>query len=332
MSARKYTLVEDWEQLPSGYKHGAVSDVGVDSRDRVYLLTRKDSRVIVYERDGTFVMSWGEGLFHGRPHDITIGPDDSVYCVDDRDHVIYKCTTDGKVLMTMGTSGVASDTGYDSTKKSRYERLLTITHGGPPFNRPTGLAVAPSGELYVSDGYGNARVHRFSADGKLIQSWGEPGTGPGQFNVPHGIRVTSDGRVLVADRENDRIQTFSPDGVYLDQWTDVRRPPDLFIDREGLVYIPELGWELERRSMLYGVRVLAPRVSVRDSNGAILERWESADGGPLGDFAPPHGMCVDSQGDLYLASTNNAGRSRPSAVPGGERLPDYYTFQKFARA
>ncbi|MFQ5841463.1 MAG: hypothetical protein ACE5I8_03410, partial [Thermodesulfobacteriota bacterium] len=220
----RYEVIEGWEQLPAGYVHRDVDGVAVDSRDRLYLITRGDARVIVYERDGTFVMSWGEDIFTPRTHGITVGPDDSVYTVDDGDHAVRKFTQDGKEIMVIGTPGVPSDTGYDKKKG-----LASITHGGPPFNRPTNVAIASNGELYVCDGYGNARVHRFTADGTLVQSWGEPGTGPGQFNLPHGICIAADGRVLVADRENDRIQLFGPDGEYLDQWTHLQRPTDIFI-------------------------------------------------------------------------------------------------------
>lgn len=169
-NAPRYTVVEGWEQLPEGYIHRDVPDVAVDSRDRVYLITRNDPRVIVYERDGTFVRSWGERILTERAHGITIDSDDFVYCVDDADQTVRKFTPDGKLLMTIGTSGLASDTGYDGSKQSLYERLSSIKRGGPPFNRPTAVAIAPSGEIYVSDGYGNARVHRFSPEGKLIQS------------------------------------------------------------------------------------------------------------------------------------------------------------------
>ena len=122
-----------------------------------------------------------EGLFTNRTHGLTVGAD-AVYCADDGDHTVRKFSSDGTLLLTIGTAGVASDSGYDG------KSTASIQRGAPPFNRPTNVAVAPSGDLYVSDGYGNARVHRFSADGKLIQSWGEPGLAPGQFNLPHGIR------------------------------------------------------------------------------------------------------------------------------------------------
>jgi sugar lactone lactonase YvrE len=326
MDAPRYSPVVGWEQLPKGYRHRDVPDIAVDSRDRVFLITRGDPRVIIYERDGTFVNSWGQGLFTERTGGIAIGPDDSVYCVDDGDHTVRKFTADGQLLMTLGTSGVPGNSGYDITRATTYEKVGSITHGGPPFNRPTNVAVAPSGDLYVSDGYGNCRVHRFSAKGKLIQSWGEPGMGPGQFHLPHGVGVTADGRVLVADRENDRIQVFSPDGRYLDQWTDTQRPADIFIDRAGLVYIGELGWRRHERSFAHGVRELPARVCVFESNGSLLARWVSSPDGGLGTFAVPHGICVDSHGDLYLGETATSW-----ALSGGLVPPERYAVKKFAR-
>src|SRR5262249_34409985 len=150
-----------------------------------------------------------------RPHGIWIGPDDSVYLTDDNGHAVRKFTIEGKLLLTLEPCGRPSDTGV------RDMDYRTIRCGAGPFNLPTNLATSPRGELYVTDGYGNARVHKFSPDGKLLRSWGEPGTGPGQFNLPHGIGIDSQGRVFVADRENSRLQLFSPDGDFLEEWTDV---------------------------------------------------------------------------------------------------------------
>lgn len=118
----RYAVVKGWEQLPKGYKHRSVADVAVDSRDRIYLFTRDDNRVLVYERDGTFVTAWGDGRFLGRAHGITIGPDDSVYCVNDLDHTVRKFTPGGELLMTLGTVGVPSDTGYDRSRKTQAEK------------------------------------------------------------------------------------------------------------------------------------------------------------------------------------------------------------------
>ena len=319
----RYEVIEDWEQLPAGYVHRDVDGVSIDSRDRVYLVTRGDERVIVYERDGTFVTSWGEDIFTPRTHGITVGPDDSVYTVDDGDHTVRKFTPGGEQIMVIGTPGVPSDTGYDKEKG-----LTSIARGGPPFNRPTNIAIASNGELYVCDGYGNARVHRFTADGKLVQSWGEPGAGPGQFNLPHGICTAADGRVLVADRENDRIQFFSPDGEYLDQWTHVQRPTDIVIDREGLIYVSSLWWLVGQHSFVNGpIRHDLPgHISILDPNGNVLLRWISADRCAPGNFVAPHTLCVDSNGDLYVGEVTYTFGVSKDLVP-----PDCHTFQKFAR-
>ncbi|NIS59166.1 MAG: hypothetical protein GTO13_00175 [Proteobacteria bacterium] len=319
----RYEVIEGWEQLPAGYVHRDVDGVTVDSRDRVYLVTRSDARVIVYERDGTFVTSWGEGIFTPRTHGVAVGPEDSVYVVDDGDHTVRKFTPEGEQLMVIGTPGVPSDTGYDKEKG-----LTSIARGGPPFNRPTNVALASNGELYVCDGYGNARVHRFTPDGKLIQSWGEPGTGPGQFNLPHGIAIDAEGRVLVADRENDRIQFFSPDGEYLDQWTHVQRPTDICIDGEGLIYVSSLWWRVGQHSFVNGPmrHDLPGHVSVLDPNGNVLLRWISADRCAPGNFVAPHTLCVDSHGDLYVGEVTYTFGVERGLVPS-----DCHTFQKFTR-
>ena len=323
MNGFGFEVIEGWEKLPEGYKHQDVDGVTVDSRDRVYLITRGDARVIIYEPDGTFVGSWGENIFTPRTHGITIGPDDSVYTVDDGDHTVRKFTPDGKQLMVIGTPGEPSDTGYDIKKG-----LTSIARGGSPFNRPTNVAIAPNGDLYVTDGYGNARVHRFSAEGELIQSWGEPGIGPGQFNLPHGIFVADDGRVLVADRENDRVQFFSPDGEYLDQWTHVQRPTDVFIDRNGLVYVSSLWWRVGQKSWVNGpIRHDLPgHISVLDPDGNVLLRWVSADRCAPGNFVAPHTLAVDSKGDLYVGEVTYTFGIKPGGVP-----PDCHMFQKFSR-
>src|SRR3982074_784826 len=239
-----FELVPEGEQLPSGWGHGDVAGVAADAEDRVFVFNRGEHPVIIYDRDGRFVKSWGEGLFT-RPHGITIHGD-VVYCADDTDHTVRALTLDGQVLWALGTLNQPSDTGYSPEGRSN---LLSIKRGGGPFNRPTRLAVAPNGELYVSDGYGNARVHRFSADGQLIQSWGEPGTEPGQFNLPHSLWVHTDGRVFVCDRENDRIQIFSPDGRLLRWWTTAPGPADLFIDADEHVYVGEMAWQAGTPSM-----------------------------------------------------------------------------------
>ncbi len=318
----KYELVPGWEHLPAGYEHRDVDGVAVDSQDRVYLLTRGDARLIVYNRDGSFVRSWGEGVFTPRTHGVTIGPDDSVYAVDDGDHSVRKFTPEGKQLMVIGTPGVPSDTGYDIKAG-----VKSILRGGPPFNRPTGAAVAPNGDIYVCDGYGNARIHRFTADGTLIRSWGEPGIGPGQFFLPHGICIAPDGRVFVADRENDRLQIFSPEGEFLDQWTHLQRPTDVCMDREGRIYVSNFWWRVGQSSFVHGpIRHDLPgHITVLSPEGGILLRWIDADVTAPGNFVAPHTIAVDSRGDIYVGEVTYT-----LAVARGLVPPDTHTFQKFA--
>ena len=155
---------------------------------------------------GNFIKSWGEGLF-ARAHGLHIDADDNLYCTDDGDHTVRKCSVDGKVLLTIGIPN----------KPAPFM-------SGEPFHRCTHTALSPKGEIYVSDGYGNACVHKFTPDGKLIKTWGEPGTDPGQFNIVHNIVTDADGWVYVADRENHRVQVFDGNGKYETQWNNLHRP------------------------------------------------------------------------------------------------------------
>ena len=319
-SALSYEVVEGWEQLPAGYQHRDVAGVAVDAEDRVFLICRGDHPIIVYDHGGKFLGSWGEGEFTYRTHGITVGPDNMLYCTDDGNHTVRKFTPDGKLLMTLGTMNSPSDTGYDGKDS------INIPRPGGPFNRPTNLAVGPNGDLYVSDGYGNCRVHRFSPSGELKQSWGVSGTGPGQFHLPHGIAVATDGRVFVCDRENDRIQIFSPDGEYLGEWTDTQRPTHLVFDAQGRAYVSELWWHQGQTSQRHGPIQDARygRVSVYDKDGRVLARWGSTDACAPGSFAAPHGLAVDSSGAIYVSEVTWTFAVSRGHVPEG-----CHTFQKF---
>lgn len=260
-----YKVVEGWDKLPEGWKYTQVAGVAVDSKDRVYVFNRGKHPVIVFDRDGNFLTSWGEGVF-GRAHGIYISPDDSIYCADDGDHTIRKFTTEGELQLTIGNPG--------------------LTLYGSPFNRPTDAAISPSGDIYVSDGYGNSMVHKFTSRGNFILSWGMYGEGPGQFIIPHGIWVHSDGRVFVADRQNHRIQIFTPQGELIDQWTGFRQPCTIYMDKENKVYVPEL----------------QARMSVLSIEGELLARWggDRARAKEPGQFYAPHCAWADSHGDLYV--------------------------------
>jgi sugar lactone lactonase YvrE len=319
-----YELAEGWEQIPAGWRHGDVVNVATDSRDRVYVFNRSEHPVMVYERDGRFLGSWGEGVFT-RAHGITITPDDVVYCTDDKDHTVRKFTLDGKLRQTIGTPHQPSDTGYVDAGPIA---LTSIRRGAGPFNRPTRVFKAPSGRLYVTDGYGNARVHRFWPDGELFASWGEPGDAPGQFNLPHSVWVHEDGRVFVCDRENDRVQIFDLEGRYRGAWTNVTRPADLAIDAQGNVYLGELAWEAGTRTMAGRpiVETRPSQVTVRDLDGNVRARWGGPDPFEPASFASAHGVCVDRHGDVYVAEVAETALGR-----AGRYRPDFPSLKKFVR-
>jgi DNA-binding beta-propeller fold protein YncE len=318
-----YEPHDHWARLPPGWSWTEVAAVATDTQDRVYVFSRGEHRVMIFNRDGEFLASWGEGLF-ARPHGIFIGPDDTVYCTDDRDHTVRKFTADGRLLWTLGTSGKPSDTGATSVD---YRTILRV---GPPFHYPTNVALSAEGNLYVSDGYGNARIHKFSPDGRLLFSWGEPGNGPGQFRLPHGIAVDRQGTVYVADRENSRLQLFTAEGEYLSEWTDVARPCQVFIDGVGNVYVAELGFHA---GMWPGTTAPTPdapggRVSIFDGHGKLRARWGGGRNPCApGDFFAPHGICVDSHGDIYVAEVVMSAGGNHGLVS-----PSCHALQKFVRS
>ena len=279
----RYRIVEDWAQLPDGWSFKEVGAVGVDARDNVYVFNRGEHPMMVFDRTGRFLRSWGEGQYP-RAHGVHMGPDDSIYLTDDGGHFVRKCRLeDGKVLLELGVPGAPAP--YMS---------------GEPFHRCTHTALSPKGEIYVSDGYGNSRVHKYSPDGKLLMSWGEPGSGPGEFNIVHNICTDADGWVYVADRENHRVQVFDGNGRYEAQWNNLHRPCGLYMPyaRQPVCYVGELGpgMAVNKESPNLG-----PRLSICDHQGRVLTRIgdQRAGLGPTA-FLAPHGVAVDSRGDVYI--------------------------------
>jgi hypothetical protein len=242
---------------------------------------------MIFNRDGVFLDSWGEGYFT-RPHGSRFDSYGFLYCSDDTDHIVSKFTHDGKLLKVLGKKGKPSETGY-KPHQNLMDSLRSIKHGGPPFNRPTGVAFSSKGEMYVSDGYGNARIHKFSPSGELLFSWGEPGSGPGEFMLPHNVWVDTYDRVWVPDRENNRIQIFDEYGKFISEWINLNRPTDIFIDKNNVVYVSEL----------------APSVSIFTLDGELLTRWGSEGKNPTFNlFIAPHAITVDSRGDIYVGEVS----------------------------
>lgn len=281
-----YEVDIDWAKLPQGWSFKEVADVAVDSSDNVYVFNRSAHPMIVFDREGNFIKSWGEDLFK-RPHGVTFGPDGNLWCVDDGDHTVRKCTPDGQVLLTIGTPG----------KPAPYQ-------SGKPFNRPTKVAFDPrSGDLYISDGYGNARVHKYTPDGKHLFSWGEYGNDPGQFNLVHSVCTDRHGHVYVADRENHRVQIFNSKGEFITQWVNMHRPCGLYIEGD-LCYIGELPSQLAVNADYPNI---GSRVSIYTLEGKLLARLgDRRSGEEPGQFIAPHGIDVDSHGDIYIGEVSYA--------------------------
>ena len=272
-----YEVLDNWAKTPDGWSIGQ-AEPACDSQDRVYVFNRGDHPLMIFDRDGNFLNEWGREYLTDA-HGIFISGEDHVYLPVRESHAIVKCTLDGKPLMTMGVWDAPSDTGG-----ARPDGTMWKAAG--PFNRCTDIALAPNGDLFVSDGYANSRVHRFSPDGRLLHSWGRPGKrGPGEFHIPHGIWVHWDGRVLVCDRENNRIQIFTGEGEYLDMWTDLARPCDIYVDPDGIAYVVELDAFL----------------TVLNMDGEVLAKMDI--GGSGG-----HAVWADSHGDLYIGHNQEGSR------------------------
>ena len=272
-----YDVLDNWAKTPDGWSIGQ-AEPACDSQDRVYVFNRGDHPLMIFDRDGNFLNEWGREYLTDA-HGIFISGEDHVYLPVRESHAIVKCTLDGKPLMTMGVWDAPSDTGG-----ARPDGTMWKAAG--PFNRCTDIALAPNGDLFVSDGYANSRVHRFSPDGRLLHSWGRPGKrGPGEFHIPHGIWVHWDGRVLVCDRENNRIQIFTGEGEYLDMWTDLARPCDIYVDPDGIAYVVELDAFL----------------TVLNMDGEVLAKIDI--GGSGG-----HAVWADSHGDLYIGHNQEGSR------------------------
>jgi peptidylamidoglycolate lyase len=229
-----YELVNNWPESSKGYKLGQPTGIGIDKNDHIFVLHRAgriwtepfpDSAIsqnTVLEIDnesGKIINSWGANYFI-MPHGLTVDKQNNIWLTDVGLHQIFKFSHDGKLLMKLG---VAKLPGNDSLH----------------FNRPTDIAVADDGSFYVSDGYGNSRVVKFSSTGKYIKAWGTYGTKPGEFIIPHGIAIDQENIIYVADRQNNRVQLFDTSGNFLKEIkNDVRveQLPSIAIDKANHLF------------------------------------------------------------------------------------------------
>ncbi len=271
----KFERVPSWPNMPKYWEMGLASDGAVNSKNEVHIFSRGLHPVTIWETDGNFISSWGEGTFSANPHGIYIAPNDNVWLVDRDYHIATEYSPAGKELRTLG------------------EKLApSPSFQGMPFNMPSGIAVAPNGELFASDGYGGHRVHKFSPDGELLHSWGMEGSGEGTFKLLHNIWVDSRSRVFIADRENDLIQIFDADGNFLEQWDDVVRPGSMVMLND-IVYVIESGPQ--------------GGISIFDLDHNLLSSWRSNEP-QEGSIIGGHGICVDLDGNIYVTEIGNGAR------------------------
>jgi sugar lactone lactonase YvrE len=232
-----YRPVDNFFKLPAGRTMGSSSAVGVDHQGNIWIADRcganscADSKldpVMEFDASGNFLKSFGGGMLLF-PHGLFIDKDDHIWITDG--HVgggkgddVLEFDRGGKLLRTLGKPGVSGN-------------------GPDTLHEPSAVLVAPNGTIFVADGHepntGNARIVKFDADGKFIKQWGEHGSGPSQFEMPHTLGMDSKGRLFVGDRGNDRIQIFDQDGKLLAIWRQFSRPSGLFIDRHDVIYVTD---------------------------------------------------------------------------------------------
>jgi streptogramin lyase len=250
-------------KLPAGYSLGRCSAVATNSKGEIYLLHRGQHPLLCVDTNGNLLRSWGDDLI-GTAHGLRVDRHDNVWVTDIGRHRVLKFDTTGKLLFALGTG--KAGTGDDE------------------FDRPTDIAFGPKDEVFVTDGYGNTRVLKFTAEGRLLHSWGRPGAKHGEFNIPHSIVIDAQGRLLVGDRENDRIQIFDNEGHWFAEWKGFA-PYGLAINGDGQLFVAD---------------ARAHQILRLDASGKIQQRWGKQGKAP-GEFGLPHMLGFDAKGNLIVA-------------------------------
>ena len=265
----QYEVDPDWPLLPPGWNFGEVPGVAADNRGHVFVFHRGEDPIMEFAPDGRMIRSWGKGLFI-RPHAVRIDPEGNIWTVDNDTHQVLKMDSSGRVRMVVGRREEGAETEEN-------------------FNRPTDVAFAPNGDFYVSDGYVNSRVVRFSKEGRYITAWGKKGDGEGEFNIPHAIAVDRNGRVYVGDRENYRVQIFDPDGNFLTQWRHVGAPWGLELRPDDTLFIADG----------YNDRIL--KVTLE---GKVLGAF-GTNGRMPGELNFAHHLAIDPSGNIFVSEIKN---------------------------
>ena len=245
--------------------------------------------LMIFDREGNLVDSWDRhNALFARPHSVKTDPRDPeghIWIVEDDGASVYKFTADGELVMTVGEFMVTGDN--DDTAH---------------FNHPTDIAFLSNGDFVISDGYQNTRVIKFDKDGNYVTHWGTPGTGPGQFNTPHGIAVDNNDRVYVSDRGNQRIQVFDANGTHLDTWPNIRFPLSIMMSSDQYLWVND---------------GLAQKFLKFDLDGRLLYAWGTFGGEP-GQMWGVHGFSVDQEGNLYTAEVWGGRAQKFTPRPGAD--------------
>ncbi len=279
-----YEVVSSWPARSKNLMWGAVAGIALSPSDQIWTFNRGAVPVQVYTAAGELVRSWGQGQFR-EPHQVRIDRNGGVWLVDSGLHVVKKFTSEGKLLLTLGTPG---EPGEDSTH----------------LNRPTDVAVAPGGDTFVTDGYGNNRVVHFDERGQFVGTWGSLGSGPGQFSLPHSIALDSQGRLFVADRNNARVQVFDQAGRFLDEWRDLLVPWHIVITDRDEIYVcgsSPMRWpKLPLPGLIVGIPPKDQLVMVFTPDGRATRICTFPKGQRSGELDWVHALAVDRRGNLYL--------------------------------
>jgi hypothetical protein len=281
-----YEVDPNWPQKPAEFKWAAVPGVAVDKDDNVWMFTRTTPAIQVYAPDGHYLFGWGDTT---GSHFLRIDHEGFIWTSDVGKHVVQKHERDGRVLMTLGIEGEAGTDDHH-------------------FFKPTDVAFSSKGDIFVSDGYGNARIVHFTKNGEFVKAWGALGTADGQFSIPHSIAIDSKDRIYVADRNNARVQIYNMSGEFLDSWKNLCVPWEVLITDKDEIWVcgssPMPWWsDAKYPGALLGCPPIDQLVMKFDTSGKVLELHmlpKALDGQEKpGELNWLHGMAFDSKGNLY---------------------------------